>query len=44
MRFLVTGLRVFADQLSDHVAHGPCEACSRPTTLVTAPDALRMAA
>jgi NADH:ubiquinone oxidoreductase subunit F (NADH-binding) len=36
-RFLSNGVRVFADELSDHVAHGHCEACSRPTTLAVAP-------
>jgi len=32
-RFLGSGARVFAAELADHVAYGPCEACTRPTTL-----------
>ena len=44
VRFLSNGLRVFADEVSDHAAHGPCEACSRPTTLAVAPAARRAAA
>jgi NADH:ubiquinone oxidoreductase subunit F (NADH-binding) len=43
-RFLANGVRVFADELADHVAHGPCGACSRPTTLVVPPAGRRAAA
>lgn len=43
-RFLANGLRVFAAEISDHVAYGPCEACHRPTTLVAAPTSRRRAA
>jgi NADH:ubiquinone oxidoreductase subunit F (NADH-binding) len=38
VRFLSTGLEVFAKEVSDHALHGPCDACDRRTTLVTAPD------
>lgn len=40
-RFLSNGVRVFADELADHVAHGPCDACARPTRLVTASNVQR---
>jgi NADH:ubiquinone oxidoreductase subunit F (NADH-binding) len=33
MRFLGTGLHVFSEEIADHMRHGPCEACRRPTTL-----------
>ncbi len=43
-RFLASGVRVFADELTDHVAYGPCKACVQPTTLVTTSNVMRMAA
>jgi NADH:ubiquinone oxidoreductase subunit F (NADH-binding) len=33
MRFLGTGLAVFADEIADHEQRGPCAACLRPRTL-----------
>lgn len=45
VRFLSTGLTVFAEELADHVAHGPCDACAAPVTLAVAvPRARRRAA
>jgi NADH:ubiquinone oxidoreductase subunit F (NADH-binding) len=44
MRFLASGLRVFASELTDHELRGPCAACRRPTTLVVAPLGRRAAA
>ncbi|MCW2966601.1 MAG: hypothetical protein JWM71_373, partial [Solirubrobacteraceae bacterium] len=41
VRFLASGLTVFADEVADHVAQGPCDACSRPTTLATGTPAAR---
>ena len=35
VRFVATGLEVFAKEVGDHALHGPCDACARPTTLVT---------
>jgi NADH:ubiquinone oxidoreductase subunit F (NADH-binding) len=45
VRFLSTGLAVFAEEVADHVAHGPCDACAAPVTLAVAvPRARRRAA
>jgi len=33
VRFLRSGMRVFAEELSEHERHGPCRSCRRPTTL-----------
>jgi NADH:ubiquinone oxidoreductase subunit F (NADH-binding) len=33
VRFLSSGLRVFADEVAHHERHGSCAACRRPTTL-----------
>jgi NADH:ubiquinone oxidoreductase subunit F (NADH-binding) len=33
MRFLASGLAVFADEIADHELRGPCAACLRPRTL-----------
>jgi NADH:ubiquinone oxidoreductase subunit F (NADH-binding) len=44
MRFLSSGVRVFAAELAEHIAHGPCAGCARPVTLLTAPRRQRMAA
>lgn len=35
VRFLGTGLRVFADEVEDHRRHGPCDACDRAPVLST---------
>ena len=35
VRFLASGLTVFAEEVERHHARGPCPACHRPTTLVT---------
>jgi NADH:ubiquinone oxidoreductase subunit F (NADH-binding) len=43
-RFMSTGLRVFADELADHVLRGPCNACARPATLVPPATPARRAA
>ena len=34
VRFLTSGMRVFADEIAEHQRYGPCAACSRPPTLV----------
>lgn len=44
IRFLASGLRVFASELADHELRGPCSACRRPTTLAVAPSGRRAAA
>jgi NADH:ubiquinone oxidoreductase subunit F (NADH-binding) len=33
VRFLRSGMRVFAEELSEHARLGPCRSCRRPTTL-----------
>jgi NADH:ubiquinone oxidoreductase subunit F (NADH-binding) len=33
VRFLSSGLRVFASEIAAHEQHGPCPACRRPTSL-----------
>src|SRR5262249_37791323 len=33
VRFLRSGLGVFAEELAEHTQRGPCRACRRPTTL-----------
>jgi NADH:ubiquinone oxidoreductase subunit F (NADH-binding) len=43
VRFLASGLRVFATELGEHARRGPCTACARPTTLA-APAGRRAAA
>jgi hypothetical protein len=43
VRFLASGLRVFASELDDHARRGPCAACPEPTTLA-APAGRRAAA
>ena len=42
--FLASGARAFAQELVDHMAHGPCAACQRPLTLATTQPARRRAA
>lgn len=44
MRFLTSGLRVFSEEIADHMRHGPCDACARPATLAVAPAGRRAAA
>jgi NADH:ubiquinone oxidoreductase subunit F (NADH-binding) len=44
VRFLSSGLRVFAAEVADHQRSGPCPACRRPPTLDFARGASRMAA
>jgi NADH:ubiquinone oxidoreductase subunit F (NADH-binding) len=44
VRFLASGVSVFADELAEHVRRGPCRACARPATLATAPKIRRRAA
>jgi len=33
--FVISALRVFSEEFSDHARHGPCDACQWPTTLPT---------
>jgi NADH:ubiquinone oxidoreductase subunit F (NADH-binding) len=33
VRFLRSGLEVFAEEIAEHTRRGPCHACRRPTTL-----------
>jgi NADH:ubiquinone oxidoreductase subunit F (NADH-binding) len=44
MRFLRTGLTLFAEEFADHFRHGRCERCALPSTLVPASAQLRAAA
>jgi NADH:ubiquinone oxidoreductase subunit F (NADH-binding) len=44
MRFLASGLRVFAGELADHERHGACDACHRPPTLAVSGYGRRLAA
>jgi NADH:ubiquinone oxidoreductase subunit F (NADH-binding) len=43
VRFLASGLRVFAAELDEHARRGPCRACPKPTVLA-APAGRRVAA
>lgn len=44
MRFLASGLTVFASEVADHERFGPCDACHHPLTLSAAPRRERAAA
>jgi NADH:ubiquinone oxidoreductase subunit F (NADH-binding) len=44
MRFMTSGLRVFAPELADHARNGPCRACRRAPTLIAPPTATAAAA
>jgi NADH:ubiquinone oxidoreductase subunit F (NADH-binding) len=44
MRFMTSGLRVFAPELADHARHGPCDACRCRPALAVPPTATAAAA
>jgi NADH:ubiquinone oxidoreductase subunit F (NADH-binding) len=44
MRFMTSGLRVFAPDVADHARHGPCDACHRPPVLAVPIPATAVAA